>query len=99
MSPRRLFGWSARIVITGAMLVACSRTTDSPGTPNDASEDCASLQATLDEAKLAVTLSADLSTHDDSDGGVTVTAQEQDEIQAHEDEEAAAQAAFDDAGC
>lgn len=99
MSPRRPFGWSARFVILGAMLVACSSTKDSPDPPNDASEDCASLQTTLDEAKLAVKLSTDLSTHDDSDGGVTVTAQERDEIQAHEDDEATAQAAFDNAGC
>lgn len=69
------------------------------GDPGNGDQGCVSLGDAVDEARQAVQLSTELSTHADSEGGATVTDAESQEIQTHQQELEDAQAALSSAGC
>jgi hypothetical protein len=76
-------------------LAACS----GGGDASNGDQGCVSLGDAVDEARQAVELSTDLSTHADSDGGATVTSAESQEIQDHQQELDNARSALSAAGC
>ena len=82
--------------VLSAGIAACSGGGDDP---SNGDQGCVSLGDAVDEARQAVELSTDLSTHPDSDGGATVTDSESQEIHAHQQELDHARAALSAAGC
>ena len=84
----------------GFALTACSGDPE-PATPSDQGTDqgCEALLAQLDDAELEAGLAPDLAKHTDSDGGATVTAGEQEEIDQIAARETAAREAANSAGC
>jgi hypothetical protein len=78
-------------------LAGCSGGSD--GSSGVAGQDCTSLTDTVDEARANVQLSTELSTHEDSDGGATVTDSESQEIEGYQTQLETAQSAAEAAGC
>ena len=77
-------------------LTACSSDPE-PATPSD--RGCEALLAQLEDAELEAGLAPDLATNADSDGGATVTAGEQEEIDQIAARETAARETATSAGC
>ena len=86
-------------LLLGFALTACSGDPE-PATPSDQGSDqgCEALLAQLDDAELEAGLAPD-PPHTDSDGGATVTAGEQEEIDQIAARETAAREAANSAGC
>ena len=91
---------TASALLLGFALTACSGDPE-PATPSDQASDrgCEALLAQLDDAELEARLAPDLATHADSDGGATVTAGEQEEIDQIAARETAVREAATSAGC